>query len=849
MAIRQSTDLVWRKRPLEQVDEDDAILIEAPEGWDDLAVLEAVGWGLAPEIKASERSLRLGLTDAAERLAAWAGGAGADQNAFANEILSLLARRAIGLTAPLARGVAAQDASLLGSTRFVAWPSEQGAETDVAMRVAKLASAGVKVALAGAPSPAALDLISAATRLGGASEKALVLAAGAEFTRAGIVGAARTPDSLCTILTDATPDPDGAIGEAGEAIVSAKLFLRAFVHDSVDVAGLEAATRALVAMLDGAHAAMGDSDNARRIAIEIEGLGSALQRLGLGYDSNEGRQTTACLVGLIGAAAAAESAALAAKLGACPAWPNASKAVKTKMKTAGRAVAALTPPAIAKAAQARAEFLWGQAGAQQTSLRHLSLISLPASDNALAPADSAIGYGQRTIGGFGRILTDDAHHGLAALGYDERAIAGIARYVEGHGTLDGAPGVNLRALTNKGFTEPALATIEQTARDAFELRAVMHPAVLDPDFCRSTLGLPEDVVSGRADMLTALGFSEADIKAANLFCCGADTLEGGPGLQKAHAAIFADGASAEAQIAMAAALSPFVIGSMGANLRLADERQAAPLTVAAREAGLTLVYWQRPAVVKLEPIVPRLSTVAASEPEPVFSTPAERRRLPDRRKGYIQKSTVGGHKVYLHTGEYEDGALGEIFIDMHKEGASFRSLMNNFAISVSIGLQYGVPLEEFVDAFVFTRFEPAGEVKGNDSIRHATSILDYIFRELAVSYQERRDLAHMDQMDAKHDGIGRKPVDPSQFISRGFARGAAPDNVFVLTPKGAPQTETTSRERKSSPGQTGAGADKSPPQRPRYESNACPSCGHFTVARQSSGDLACAVCGAQSKQA
>jgi ribonucleoside-diphosphate reductase alpha chain len=122
---------------------------------------------------------------------------------------------------------------------------------------------------------------------------------------------------------------------------------------------------------------------------------------------------------------------------------------------------------------------------------------------------------------------------------------------------------------------------------------------------------------------------------------------------------------------------------------------------------------------------------------------AHREKMPERRKGYTQKAIVGGHKVYLRTGEYKDGTLGEIFIDMHKEGAGFRAMMNNFAIAVSVGLQYGVPLEEFVDAFTFTKFEPAGMVQGNDSIKNATSILDYIFRELAVSYLDRTDLAHV----------------------------------------------------------------------------------------------------------
>jgi ribonucleoside-diphosphate reductase alpha chain len=170
-----------------------------------------------------------------------------------------------------------------------------------------------------------------------------------------------------------------------------------------------------------------------------------------------------------------------------------------------------------------------------------------------------------------------------------------------------------------------------------------------------------------------------------------------------------------------------------------------------------------------------------------------RRKLPDRRKGYIQKASVGGHKVYLHTGEFDDGELGEIFIDMHKEGAAFRSLMNNFAIAISIGLQYGVPLEEFVDAFVFTRFDPAGPVTGNDSVKSATSILDYVFRELGISYLDRTDLANLDAGALDADGLGRGDAETrspdfppegqpiSRFISKGFSRGVAPDNLVFLS--------------------------------------------------------------------
>jgi ribonucleoside-diphosphate reductase alpha chain len=199
-----------------------------------------------------------------------------------------------------------------------------------------------------------------------------------------------------------------------------------------------------------------------------------------------------------------------------------------------------------------------------------------------------------------------------------------------------------------------------------------------------------------------------------------------------------------------------------------------------------------------------------------------RRRLPDRRKGYIQKSTVGGHKVYLHTGEYDDGELGEIFIDMHKEGAAFRSLMNNFAIATSIGLQYGVPLDEFVEAFVFTRFEPSGAVTGNDSIRSATSILDYVFRELGVSYLGRADLAELDAGELDKDGLGagaskvaEDPLPLTRFISRGFSRGTAPDNLVFLPTAGRPGPRAA---------------------------DVCPACGDFALVRKGQSVM-CETCG------
>jgi ribonucleoside-diphosphate reductase alpha chain len=221
--------------------------------------------------------------------------------------------------------------------------------------------------------------------------------------------------------------------------------------------------------------------------------------------------------------------------------------------------------------------------------------------------------------------------------------------------------------------------------------------------------------------------------------------------------------------------------------------------------------------------------------EKIVERTRTRRKLPDRRKGYIQKAAIGGHKVYLHTGEYDDGEVGELFIDMHKEGAAFRSLMNNFAIAVSIGLQYGVPLEEFVDAFVFTRFEPAGPVEGNDSIRSATSILDYIFRELGVSYLGRDDLANVDPAEYNADGLGRgaadrnaveveEPLPAAKYISKGFSRGATPDNLVFL-PFG--------RAQGAAPSASDLGAV-----------DVCAACGDLALVSRA-GRFVCTSCGAE----
>ncbi|HWF77792.1 MAG TPA: ribonucleotide reductase [Caulobacteraceae bacterium] len=425
----------------------------------------------------------------------------------------------------------------------------------------------------------------------------------------------------------------------------------------------------------------------------------------------------------------------------------------------------------------------------------------------------------------------------------------------GHGSLEGAPGVSHVALSAKGFTAHEIGAAEAALVEVRSLSAAFAPAVIGAGFVIDVLGAaPEAIAEAGFDTLAHAGFSAADVAAAEAYALGPETLAEAE-LPPALAAALAPASEipTAARLAMLRAVEtvtcapatavielPFEAGPEAAQAALAD-------AAAAGVRAVRIVRSAAPAGFALGLVQPRAARAApaAPAPEPPSETPRERfverfveversrRKLPDRRKGYIQKASVGGHKVYLHTGEYEDGELGEIFLDMHKEGAAFRSLMNNFAVAISIGLQYGVPLEEFVDAFVFTRFEPAGEVAGNEAIRSATSILDYVFRELGVSYLGRDDLANVDPQGLDADGLGggqgeeAAPQPASRFISRGFSRGSTPDNLIFLP---------VAKPGAAGLGPAGRGAD------------VCPACGDLALVRKGQS-LICQTCGERAPQA
>ncbi len=400
-------------------------------------------------------------------------------------------------------------------------------------------------------------------------------------------------------------------------------------------------------------------------------------------------------------------------------------------------------------------------------------------------------------GGYFKIINRAVPDALTALGYDAEEIETIVDYAVGRGTLKDAPGVSHARLKAKGFTAKALEAVEAALQNAYDIRFAFNKWTLGEEFCTKTLAIaPATLHDPGFDLLTTLGFTRAEIEVANAYCCGAMTLEGAPILKAEHLAVFdcanpcgrigTRALSVGSHIRMMAAAQPFISGAISKTINMPNAATIADCAEAYRlswrlglkanalyrdgsklsqplSAGVLAedpdeAAEQAEALVAM-PAAARATVIAEKVIERVIERVGERRRLPQRRKGYTQKAIVGGHKVYLRTGEYEDGRIGEIFIDMHKEGSAFRALMDSFAISVSMGLQYGVPLEQYVEAFTFTRFEPSGAVQGNDAIKMATSVLDYIFRELAISYLGRTDLAHVQPDDIAPDSVGRGEAD------------------------------------------------------------------------------------------
>jgi ribonucleoside-diphosphate reductase alpha chain len=531
----------------------------------------------------------------------------------------------------------------------------------------------------------------------------------------------------------------------------------------------------------------------------------------------------------------------------------------------------------------------GFRNAQATVLAPTGTIGLvmDCDTTGIEPDFALVKFKKLAGGGYFKIINRAVPEALRALGYDEAAIVAIERYALGHGTLEGAPAINHESLREKGFDDRALAAVEPALATAFDIKFAFNKWTLGEEFCIGGLGIAPGALDDPAfDLLAALGFARAEIDAANSYCCGAMTLEGAPHLRPDHLPVF-DCAnpcgrvgrrclSVESHIRMMAAAQPFISGAISKTINMPNSAAVEDCKDAymlSWRLGLKATALYRDGSKLSQPLASSLfgdDEDAEEQAEELFAlSPAaraplvaeriverlvervverrrsERRSLPNRRKGYTQKASVGGHKIYLRTGEYDDGSLAEIFIDMHKEGSAFRSLMDCFAIAISLGLQYGVPLERFVDQFTFTRFEPSGVVEGNDTIKMATSILDYIFRELAISYLDRGDLAHIQPGDLLPDTVGKGEAESNlmrRAASNGFMRnkltvldggaGRLPDMDGALALSSMP-AEDLRLERIRAARMKG------------YEGDSCDECGNFTLIRNGTC-LKCDTCGATS---
>ncbi len=624
---------------------------------------------------------------------------------------------------------------------------------------------------------------------------------------------------------------------------------------SDDDAHLAAIARLLVVALD-IEASVGFCDTVadahrrrdwRPVTLALAGVAERLVAEGLAYGFPAALARAAALQALVSAAALDASAELAETLGPYPGFDGERD---DRLADLNRRLAlARALPESPTAGLTRALLGQARARAVKTGLRNAQVTGA-ASDAELSlrlgglcqdadPWRGPLALAESADGVILPTLDAVALQGLALLGADaDRARA----HVLGRRSLEGAPAIDPAALASRGFTDHEIAAVESALPAAADLSAAFSPTVVGVGFVCDVLGAAtDDAEAPGFDTLALAGFTPAEISAAEAWALGTGKLADAPFLGEAARTVFLGEAETppEARLAMAAAMEAFTCSALPAPLSLsfADGPEAAvALQSRAAAAGLRAVRLTRasaPAGFRLALPDPAASEARAGPTMPpprervverIIEVDRSRQRLPDRRKGYIQKATIGGHKLYLHTGEYDDGELGEIFIDMHKEGAAFRSLMNNFAIAISIGLQYGVPLEEFVEAFVFTRFEPAGPVTGNDSIRSATSILDYVFRELGVSYLDRRDLANLDPGELNADGLGKgeakEPQPVARFISKGFSRGAAPDNLVFLPV----------------PSRAGGGASAV------AVADVCPACGDIAVVRKGQ-KLICETCG------
>ncbi|MYC84607.1 MAG: adenosylcobalamin-dependent ribonucleoside-diphosphate reductase [Acidimicrobiia bacterium] len=545
----------------------------------------------------------------------------------------------------------------------------------------------------------------------------------------------------------------------------------------------------------------------RTLGLGYANLGSLLMRSGIPYDSDEGRAIAGALTAILTGEAYATSADMAKARGPFPGFEknrehmlrvmrNHRRAAydETGFEGIGTTVSTIDPahcPAdlldAARQAWDRALELGEQHGyrnAQASVLAPTGTIGLvmDCDTTGVEPDFALVKFKKLAGGGYFKIANQSIAPSLRRLGYDRQQILDILAYVVGTSSLEGAPHVNSRSLAARGFTSEDLARVGKALPGAFELENAFNVFTLGADTLERLGFTEEEYGTFEFRLLPALGFSKKQIREANDFICGRQTIEEAPHLRAEHLAVFdcanRNGKYGErfihhtGHIKMMAAAQPFISGAISKTINMPNEvtvEDVADAYMMSWELGVKAVALYRDGSKASQPLSASSDDgVSEEESEEVTEAlqaesamawgvwpagtsptqayarqPRPRFLLPARRTGWTQEARVGGHKVFLRSGEYDDGTLGEIFIDLAKEGATLRGVLASFAIAVSKGLQYGVPLEEYVDTFVYQTFEPRGIVEKHPNIKMANSIVDYVFRALGVEYLHRDELAQV----------------------------------------------------------------------------------------------------------
>lgn len=618
--------------------------------------------------------------------------------------------------------------------------------------------------------------------------------------------------------------------------------------------------------------------------------------MGIPYDSDKGRATASALSAIMGGVAYKTSALMAKEHGPFMRYENNKDEMLKVMRNHRRAAYAASEseyegltvkpqPLNSELVDAylsdAAKKAWddalsegeryGYRNAQTTVIAPTGTIGLvmDCDTTGIEPDFALVKFKKLAGGGYFKIINQSVPLALKNLGYKKKQIDAIVKYAVGSGSLDDCPHINPESLKAKGMPEDIIKKVESSLLGAFDVTFAFSRFTVGDDFLKDVLKLSDEQLNDMGlNVLKEMGFSEQEIQVANDYICGTMTLEGAPELKDEHLPVF-DCASKcgrygkraisyEGHIRMMAAAQPFISGAISKTINMPAESSVAdvahayelswqlmtkanaiyrdgsklsqPLNASAFEdLGLDMEDDTEAAQVQkvAEKMVEKI----------IYKEVSKRKILPNRRVGYTQKANIGGHKVYLRTGEYDNGGLGEIFIDMHKEGAAYRSLMNCFSIGISLGLQYGVPLEEYVDAFTFTRFEPNGVVSGHDNIKMATSVIDYIFRDLAMKYLGRYDLVHVSPEDLKSDAVHGESSQEEPLLAMmenetvHHADGQVSVNPHTIYTKESNSSMLVEAKKRQVAKMKG------------YEGDPCPECNSMTLVRNGSC-LKCDTCGA-----